>query len=691
MGMGWSLAGLSTISRCPTTLADDGFIDGVDFDDNDLFCLDGQRLEAVNGVYGADETEYRTQNETFTKVKSYDQAGSGPMSFITWTKSGLIYDYAMTGDARVQAQGKSSVLYWKVNKIRDKKGNYINITYHENNATGESYPIRIDYTGNSAAGLNPYNSIQFIYDDRPDTIRSFLSGSLLQVNKRLQKIQMFADSNLVREYLFAYEESSLNGRSRLVRVTEEGSDGETLMPTEFVWGDNEAGIHSFSDVISTGNLHFTNGSMRVHLGDFNGDGRMDVLRSYDNPIYNHLWYGNKDGFDSAGPVLSTALLQHSNRTMRLHLGDFNGDGRTDLIRTHNNPIYNGMWYGTDNGFSAYQSILSSALLTHSNHTMQLHLGDFNGDGRTDLFRTHNNPIYNGMWYGTENGFSAYQSVLSTAPISHSNGTVRPHFGDFNGDGRMDVIRTMDNYQYDHLSFGSDNGFTPVGTVLTDELLQHSNGTVRVHVGDFNGDGLSDIFRTNNTATSNNVFFSKGDGTFEKAPNVLGQYEHNNGSARILPGDFNGDGLSDVFRMHENPSANVNAIYYADGKGGFAAGNSMDETFTHSNESIVSYPGDFNGDGKLDILRADNDPSGNHLFYGYGVENDFADQVIGITDGKGQNLEITYESISSDDSYSKDNDATYPARDVQGPMVVVSAYESDNGLGETSKISYKYAA
>jgi hypothetical protein len=39
--------------RCGTSLTRDGFIDDVDFDENDQFCLDGQRLVAVSGVYGA--------------------------------------------------------------------------------------------------------------------------------------------------------------------------------------------------------------------------------------------------------------------------------------------------------------------------------------------------------------------------------------------------------------------------------------------------------------------------------------------------------------------------------------------------------------------------------------------------------------------------------------------------------------
>lgn len=47
LGVGWSLQANSVITRCQTTLAEDGYIDGVDFDNNDKLCLDGRRLVAV--------------------------------------------------------------------------------------------------------------------------------------------------------------------------------------------------------------------------------------------------------------------------------------------------------------------------------------------------------------------------------------------------------------------------------------------------------------------------------------------------------------------------------------------------------------------------------------------------------------------------------------------------------------------
>src|SRR5262249_5215474 len=72
LGMGWSLGGLSSITRCGRTIAVDGYTDGVHFDSSDALCLDGERLVAVNGTsYGMAGSEYRTEHESFRKVVAY--------------------------------------------------------------------------------------------------------------------------------------------------------------------------------------------------------------------------------------------------------------------------------------------------------------------------------------------------------------------------------------------------------------------------------------------------------------------------------------------------------------------------------------------------------------------------------------------------------------------------------------------
>ncbi len=122
LGVGWSLGGLSAITRCPASYAQDGFKGGINYDGNDRYCLDGQRLVAVSGAYGADGAEYRTETESYTRVISYGSAGSGPAWFKAWTKSGQIMEYGNTAASRIEAQGKPTLRVWAVDKISDTKG-----------------------------------------------------------------------------------------------------------------------------------------------------------------------------------------------------------------------------------------------------------------------------------------------------------------------------------------------------------------------------------------------------------------------------------------------------------------------------------------------------------------------------------------------------------------------------------------
>ena len=105
-GMGWSLSGLSAIHRCPATiLQGDGYMGGINYDPNDRFCLDGERLTRINTglTYGAPGQEYRTEHESFTRVISYGGSDGNPSYFKAWTKSGQIMEFGNSEDSRVQA------------------------------------------------------------------------------------------------------------------------------------------------------------------------------------------------------------------------------------------------------------------------------------------------------------------------------------------------------------------------------------------------------------------------------------------------------------------------------------------------------------------------------------------------------------------------------------------------------------
>ncbi len=125
LGIGFKLGGSSAIYRCDKTIATDGMKGGVGYDDNDRYCLDGQRLIAIRGQEGKSGSEYRTEIDTFSRVKFTGNY------WTVDTKSGQTFEYGNTGDSKIEVQGKSVVKLWVVNKITDASGNAIDYVYSE--------------------------------------------------------------------------------------------------------------------------------------------------------------------------------------------------------------------------------------------------------------------------------------------------------------------------------------------------------------------------------------------------------------------------------------------------------------------------------------------------------------------------------------------------------------------------------
>jgi hypothetical protein len=215
LGVGWTLAGLPAIGRCPQTVAQDNAVGSITYTANDRFCLDGQRLVAISGTYGADGTQYRTEVESFSLITSHGTAGTGPAWFEVQTKAGQILQFGNTTGstgsrilALSQGSPTTTARSWALNQVSDTKGNYYSVIYNNDTTNGQAYPVTINYTGNSTAGINlaPYNSVQFVYASRPDIVPIYQTGSLMQTTKRLTDVQTYAGTQLVRDYKLAYQQ-----------------------------------------------------------------------------------------------------------------------------------------------------------------------------------------------------------------------------------------------------------------------------------------------------------------------------------------------------------------------------------------------------------------------------------------------------------------------------------------------------
>lgn len=666
LGVGWSLAGLSTVTRCPAITGADGYADTVDFDGNDRFCLDGEKLIAVTGTYGANNTEYRTEHDTFSRIVSYGTVGDGPTNFKLWTKSGLIMEFGNTADSRVEAQGRSNVLFWAVNRIQDTNGNYMTVTYAETNATSEFLVTRIDYTGNAGASLVPYASVQFTYADRLDKEIRFVEGSQVAVTKRLVNIKNIVETTLVREYRLTYQNDGVSQRSELKTLQECGLDGSCLGATTFDWNGVAADTFTFNGA-GTGMWTGHDGGMANNfLGDYNGDGKTDIMKYSTVAGQWRVKLGFGTDFADGG-----LWVGHSGGPTNNVTGDFNGDGKTDIAGYTG---ADGNWhvcYSTgsisiNNGFNC------SFMRSHSGGAAQNFSGDFNGDGRTDMMRYADAPNVGKwrMWLSTGTAFTD-----AGLWEGHSGGPANNVVADFNGDGKSDIMGYAGNGQW-HVALSTGSNFQQGSAGQM--WAGHSGGQTNNVVADFNGDSKSDIAGYAGNGQWH-VCLSKGNSftcSFWAG--------HSGGITNNKIGDFNGDGRADMAGY--TGSGGTWHVVLSNGSSFNMPGSGMWPG--HSGGAGLSIVGDFNGDGKSDMAGYTNNVNMWHVTLPGGA---FPDLLSKITNGHGVVTTINYKPLTDLGVYSKGNSAVYPRYDFQGPLYVVYSYSTSNGIGGTSTYTYKYSA
>ncbi len=238
---------------------------------------------------------------------------------------------------------------------------------------------------------------------------------------------------------------------------------------------------------------------------------------------------------------------------------------------------------TGDGYTTRPSATVSAT------TLPRPVSDFTGDGKDDIatfVRGTGGDVYvassdGGKFVGDAKLWHDYFAVGAEVPLA----------GDFNGDGKTDAITFVRGTRgdvYVALSDGSKFG----ASVLWHEYF--SAGAEIPVVGDFNGDGLSDI-ATFLRGTSGDAYVSLSDGT-KFGPSVIWHDLFATGDQMPVIGDINGDGKDDVVAFARGGSGDV-FVTFSDGTK-FGAPAWGHESFAYNDE--IPAVGDFNGDGRDDI-------------------------------------------------------------------------------------------
>ena len=695
-GYGWNLTGISAIHRAFRTIHHDGYAKGINFND-DAYQMNGMRIiEKTPSVYVKEMNDYST-------IEAMGSHGSGPAWFKMTTKTGVVMEYGKENNSAFKTEDGTEILSWSISKVIYQDGNYMQYIY----ASGDRDHrlTEILYTGNTAAGLSPYNSIKINYKERGITnVKTYEAGSAMDLDHLVSDIVITTENNaVVKSYEFGYATDDQN--AFLKSVTEKGSDGTALNPTTFLYGAAEEeflyefiGYHPMEDE-------------SVSIGDFNGDGYSDKLVANivaeDGQYYHdqfQIWTKSPTASNNTFfPNASQQLPQYgqlANGTSRFtfYSGDLTGEGRDDIIYTFSSAVNSDIrkideitFYAPNSTANSVDSVLiplqDSHISYYSIFHSPLNIGDFNGDGIMDLLLiaaelggstlvVHRAYIY----YGNISTQFEQITISGAHDIPIIDWGVQDiSIIDIDGNGRSELMVTTDTGT-ELFSIEDDIVSSINGAAIT-----YPNFENLIFFGDFNGDRKTDVLTRSSQSDdssdwhiglSNGFSFIQSSTPFDWINGYPVIDDHYNGNLVQLA-DFNGDGKTDIVYGQNLVISQILNFY-------FSTGNSWDhKTHTISGGTTNHHYGvqDINGDGKAEILNRADDILGTTKVLKYNSEGEEY-LLKKIKNGQGHLTKFNYDRLTETATYIRSGFTDHPNNTIELPMYVASFMRIDGLAGTT---------
>jgi RHS repeat-associated protein len=683
LGVGFALSGISYITPCRKTIAQDINAAPVTLTSADRYCLDGARLRLFDSqaTYGGTNVQYRTELDQMVRVTSMASTNNIPGWFKVEMPNGLEYEYGNTANSKLMSSALSGATpqFWAVNKITDPFGNSIDFSY-DTDATDQRFrPNFIDYTERGGSG--DYR-ISFVYVT-PSVVGprywftpSLAGGAAHKESKLIDRIELKQNNTVYRAYKFSYEYGAGNN-SRLASVEEcaYAPSEDCLPPTEFTWQDASSGHNG---LVSTGNAV----AAGVIPLDINGDGIEDLVWPKTG-----TWRYMLGGASGFGAIVNTAVTA-TNPTKAMPL-DWNGDGFQDLLIDWSD----GKWRvlkGGASGFITPAVAAGPGGITSVASGYSATIADVNADGLDDLLtmQLNNSLALNARLNGT-GGFGGVTSMFSS-PLIHTenkgfipaNGASAVRRPDFNGDGRFDLLvyaciwddelgGCLTSYRWIQLMSN--------GTSFTNEgQISGAGYNIDLRYGDFNADGLSDIVFPATTGTWN-IGFGQGSGGFSivNGPSTTGHATY-----QSLVGDYDGDGFDDLYVTKNSPFDWV--VFKSIGTA--LATTATTPTSSISGSGLGWMLVDQNGDSLPDLGRYNT----SNLVWNFAAHQGLpGERLLEAKDGLENVVAFSYLPMTDPAVYAKGTGALFPVRDFKGSASLVRTLQISPAGGASYSLEYKY--